>query len=421
MSHERTSVAADADGRASSTATREQVVSVEIDGRRHEIRLHTEEPPWAELARRHKARSKGLSAEATGAVTSPMQGTVLSVAVAEGEPVRAGELICVVEAMKMENEIVSHGDGVVAELRVAAGDQVSNGQVICVIARRVNAAPRCADLSERAGEPLGATATTAENWLLVEVPGTWPRDVVGRLRPSRARTRRRSRVAGATHRRRASCTSGVREADANGVEIAFVVHAAEARTEVRRIELTALEELAALDLSRAGEVTDAQLVLVCGHGTRDQCCALRGSAVYGSLSARLGPEELWYSSHQGGHRFAANVLVLPAGVQLGRVAPDDAPYVVARALAGRVVLDRYRGRTAYAQGVQAAERAVREAQGLDAIADLRLIGVDGDRVRLRSWDGREHVAEVEEVVGPVVPASCGADAAPQAGFSARLL
>jgi acetyl-CoA/propionyl-CoA carboxylase biotin carboxyl carrier protein len=63
-----------------------------------------------------------------------MQGTVLSVAVAEGDAVSAGGLICVVEAMKMENEIVSHGDGVIADLRVAAGDPVSNGQVICVVA-----------------------------------------------------------------------------------------------------------------------------------------------------------------------------------------------------------------------------------------------------------------------------------------------
>jgi acetyl-CoA/propionyl-CoA carboxylase biotin carboxyl carrier protein len=107
---------------------------VEIDGRLHEIRLHGGEPPWAGLARRHRARSTDLSASATGAVTSPMQGTVLSVAVAEGDAVSAGELICVVEAMKMENEVVSHADGVIAELRVTAGDPVSNGQVICVVA-----------------------------------------------------------------------------------------------------------------------------------------------------------------------------------------------------------------------------------------------------------------------------------------------
>ncbi len=129
-----TATAASVDGRASSAATRDRVLSVEIDGRRHEIRLHAEEAPWAELARRHKARSTGLSAASTGAVASPMQGTVLSVAVAEGGQVRAGELICVIEAMKMENEIAAHGDGVIAELRIAAGDQVSSGQVICVIA-----------------------------------------------------------------------------------------------------------------------------------------------------------------------------------------------------------------------------------------------------------------------------------------------
>jgi acetyl-CoA/propionyl-CoA carboxylase biotin carboxyl carrier protein len=119
------------DGRGSGVG---QVVAVEIDGRRHEIRLEPAEPPWVELARRHRERSTGLSGDAAGSITSPMQGTVLSVAVTEGASVAAGDLICVVEAMKMENEIVSAADGVVSGLAVAPGDQVSNGQVICVLA-----------------------------------------------------------------------------------------------------------------------------------------------------------------------------------------------------------------------------------------------------------------------------------------------
>jgi acetyl-CoA/propionyl-CoA carboxylase biotin carboxyl carrier protein len=118
------------DGRGSGVG---QVVAVEIDGRRHEIRLEPPEAPWVELARRHRERSKGLTGDAAGAITSPMQGTVLSVAVTEGASVAAGDLICVVEAMKMENEIVSAADGVVSGLAVAPGDQVSNGQVICVL------------------------------------------------------------------------------------------------------------------------------------------------------------------------------------------------------------------------------------------------------------------------------------------------
>jgi acetyl-CoA/propionyl-CoA carboxylase biotin carboxyl carrier protein len=112
---------------------REELVAVEIDGRRHEVRIHRPEPPWVELARRHRERSKGIAGEATGAVASPMQGTVLSVAVEEGAQIAAGALVCVVEAMKMENELVAHRDGVVAEVRVVAGQQVAQGDVVCVI------------------------------------------------------------------------------------------------------------------------------------------------------------------------------------------------------------------------------------------------------------------------------------------------
>jgi acetyl-CoA/propionyl-CoA carboxylase biotin carboxyl carrier protein len=112
---------------------REELVAVEIDGRRHEVRIQAPEPPWVELGRRHKARSKGITGEATGAVASPMQGTVLSVAVEQGAAIEAGQLVCVVEAMKMENELVAHRDGVVAEIRVVAGQQVAQGDVVCVI------------------------------------------------------------------------------------------------------------------------------------------------------------------------------------------------------------------------------------------------------------------------------------------------
>ena len=97
------------------------------------MRIHAPEPAWAEVARRHKERSKGIAGNSTGAVASPMQGTVLSVAVAVGSQIQAGELICVVEAMKMENELVAHRDGVVAELYVAPGQQVALGDVVCVI------------------------------------------------------------------------------------------------------------------------------------------------------------------------------------------------------------------------------------------------------------------------------------------------
>ena len=131
QSHEPVSGTAATDGR--SGPSRERRIAVELDGRRHELRIHTPEPPWAELARRHKERQKGLASEEGGAIVSPMQGTVLGVDVSEGEPVEAGRLICVIEAMKMENEIVTHRDGVVSDLTVSPGQQVAHGQLICVV------------------------------------------------------------------------------------------------------------------------------------------------------------------------------------------------------------------------------------------------------------------------------------------------
>jgi acetyl-CoA/propionyl-CoA carboxylase, biotin carboxylase, biotin carboxyl carrier protein len=131
FSHMATSVPVGADGRVGAGRTR--LLTLEIDGRKHELRIHAEAPPWAGLAHRHRERRKGLVGEASGSIVSPMQGTVLSVLVAEGDRVEAGALVCVVEAMKMENEIVSHRDGVVAGLHVEPGAQVSSGQLICVV------------------------------------------------------------------------------------------------------------------------------------------------------------------------------------------------------------------------------------------------------------------------------------------------
>jgi len=277
---------------------------------------------------------------------------------------------------------------------------------------------RCSDLSRAAGEPLAATASTAEQWLLVEVPGAWGRDIatLGSL-PASAHEAVSEWLA-RTPRSRALF---LRQQGRSRRSVAFVVRAEEVSAEVRRIDLASHEDLAQMDLETEGELVAESLVLVCAHGTRDACCALRGTAVYGTLAGQLGDSELWLSSHQGGHRFAANVLVLPAGVQLGRLDEDNAARVVSRALEGRIELDHYRGRTCYEPRVQAAEHAIRRGLGLDTVDDLRLLAMDGSVVRFRGRNGVEHAATVDEIDGPLVPASCGAEPERQEALVARLV
>jgi acetyl-CoA/propionyl-CoA carboxylase, biotin carboxylase, biotin carboxyl carrier protein len=112
----------------------ERVRTVEVDGRRFEVRLSDPEPEWRALAQRRRERTRhGAGAGGSEAVVSPMQGTVLAVSVSDGNAVERGQVICVVEAMKMENEVHAHRAGVVRSLSVEPGRPVATGQVICTI------------------------------------------------------------------------------------------------------------------------------------------------------------------------------------------------------------------------------------------------------------------------------------------------
>jgi acetyl-CoA/propionyl-CoA carboxylase biotin carboxyl carrier protein len=129
LSHGTTRLAPAPDGTSGRPRSRE----VEVDGRRFTVTVVEPEPPWAALARHRRERAGSHAVGPGEAVTSPMQGTVLAVRVAEGDTVEAGQLLCIVEAMKMENEIHAHHAGTVTHLSVEPGQPVTSGQVICIV------------------------------------------------------------------------------------------------------------------------------------------------------------------------------------------------------------------------------------------------------------------------------------------------
>jgi len=121
----------------------EQTYTVEVSGKRFDVRVIG--PPFAgssngagpaEAVRKAPRRERSGGGGAAGggdALVSPMQGTVLKVAVQAGANVEEGALVAVIEAMKMENEITAHKAGTVAELPIVVGAAVASGDTLAVI------------------------------------------------------------------------------------------------------------------------------------------------------------------------------------------------------------------------------------------------------------------------------------------------
>ena len=139
--------ASEADGEAAPEPI-EQSYTVEVSGKRFDVKVIGLPPagggvngaapaPAGAVATRRAPRRSERSAGGGGGggdtLSSPLQGTVLKVAVEKGADVQEGALVCVIEAMKMENEITAHKAGTVADLPIAVGASVATGDTLAVI------------------------------------------------------------------------------------------------------------------------------------------------------------------------------------------------------------------------------------------------------------------------------------------------
>jgi acetyl-CoA/propionyl-CoA carboxylase, biotin carboxylase, biotin carboxyl carrier protein len=130
--------------------TIQQSYTVEVSGKRFDVKVigpplagagvngaaprpTSEGPVATRRAPRRSERARGSGGGGGDALPSPLQGTVLKVAVEQGAAVEEGALVAVIEAMKMENEITAHKAGVVSELPIAVGSSVATGDTLAVI------------------------------------------------------------------------------------------------------------------------------------------------------------------------------------------------------------------------------------------------------------------------------------------------
>jgi hypothetical protein len=236
----------------------------------------------------------------------------------------------------------------------------------------------CSELSRRAGERVYGTASTGAVWLLVDYPFPWGSKALeeSNLTPTikaRIETLIKS-VPGSRLlfiKRGAYCAEKIS---------AFAVRCRERQPFAVSFELPDYRDLPDLDLAAVaagrvpagGTAVSEPLFLVCTHGKRDKCCAKYGNALYKQLSESYG-ETVWQSSHVGGDRFAANLVCFPHGIFYAHTTEEDGRRAVEEYRAGRIVLDKYRGRACYPQPVQAAEYFTRSEAGLVRVDDLRAL------------------------------------------------
>lgn len=284
-----------------------------------------------------------------------------------------------------------------------------------------NTADGCAVTARRLSEPLPGTAPVARGWICVEHPGPWGRDaldagVLGR------------RVAGHLTDRTAGTDVRVqliRRFGGGSTTTArcLLAHSGPGGGWLEEFDLSSVRDVRDLDprvtlvdtppeLGRA--VTDPA-VLVCTHARRDACCARFGRPVAAALAGRFGPL-VWETTHLGGHRFAANVAVLPAGVVLGGFEDTDrSVHAIGEHLAGRVDIAHLRGRSSLDRPAQAAEVFARTHSGYTALGDVEVSRLDGatdGTMRFAvSLDGRAHTVRLRrEPTGVTRHLGCDKDA-----------
>ena len=246
----------------------------------------------------------------------------------------------------------------------------------------------CSQHSRESDEPLAATATTAQTFLILEHPGPWRHQALqGADLPDGL----------GAHLANASANTGTtvllarrpgRERSAAADPIPFMLaHTSPGGTRMRRGTVSAAHlrhadfvAMAQGQLPAWGERHHDPILLVCTHGKRDVCCATRGREITTALTTSPDfadvADAIWESSHLGGHRFAATSLLLPHGSMHGRLDADSAASIVRAARVGALHTDGYRGRTTWRPWLQAAEIAVRtqaDLQELDALDVLRVL------------------------------------------------
>jgi len=225
----------------------------------------------------------------------------------------------------------------------------------------------CCEVSLALGEPIDGTAVVrTRRWLMVQVSEAWAAKALDA--PCLAGSVRAHLESALM--RMPDCRLQLIRAPGAGSGVRLM--AAVVGGSVFGVTLDSLDGLLDMDLEAifdgvGMERVHETLTLVCAHGVRDQCCAREGTPVINALREH-GLEQVWATTHLGGHRFAATLVCLPEGAQFGRIKPHEVGRLVEGIGASEIFdLDRFRGQTGLSREAQVAEAHLRRREGLTAL------------------------------------------------------
>lgn len=279
----------------------------------------------------------------------------------------------------------------------------------------------CSELSRQVHEPMHGTAVTAHVWFLLEYNGPWrARATEDNDLPPRVQAwLEAQQMAVGDARVQFIKQETARETTAVTLFVAVLDDVAPRLykfllndyNELLELDVTAL---LAGDAAVASHLHTESIYCVCTNGKRDPCCAKFGFAAYQALTARYG-DDVWQTTHLGGHRFAPTLMAFPEGVCYGRVDVDIVPAFLETQRAGKIVLENLRGRAAYTGVVQTAEYFLRRESGVLDLAAYR--HVNTVETAPGQWQvafvgtavHRRHTVRLREIDPLRLQASCSSD------------
>ena len=232
----------------------------------------------------------------------------------------------------------------------------------------------CSENSIQASEKIFSTAPHVNFWLLIEYNGKWEekafnncdidikvKHVIRKL----AKEHLNSRIQLIRN-----------EYQSNNHIKFYIAITKEAEKKVYEFKIKSYHDI--LNINFDSELSDKNLksipiLLVCTHGSYDNCCGEKGLELFYHLSKNEKDFEVWQTTHLGGHRFAANILILPGGIYYGRINNNNYKKIKNSYLNNKLEVDFLRGRCFYHPDVQAAEYYLRSELNYSFLNNLNLI------------------------------------------------